>query len=149
MCGRGELRLEFRELGLGFRELGLGFRERPSPGSKAGRKRSGAAGEAVAESVSFEVENDRGLAMGVAAMGVFLLKAFIDFISRLGGARRCESGGTKLPGVHGFKRESKGGWLASSLKSLFARDSCAGKSNSSAGPFLLRIEPNYVSCVDF
>ena len=42
VCGRGKL-------GRWFRELGLGFREQPSPGPEAGRRRTGAAGEAVAE----------------------------------------------------------------------------------------------------
>ena len=82
-------------------------------------------------------------------MGVLLLTAFIEAISRLEGARRCESGERKLRMVHGFLRESKGGWLASSSKSRLVRDSCAGKSYSSAGPFLLRVEPDSVSCVDF
>ena len=54
-----------------------------------------------------------------------------------------------MRGMHGFQRESKGGWLASSSKSSVVRDSCVGKSNSSAGPLLLRVEPNSVSCVDF
>ena len=56
-------------------------------------------------------------------MGVFLLKVFIEVISRLGGARRFESGERKLPRVPGFQRKSKGGWLVSSSKYRLARDS--------------------------
>ena len=99
--------------------------------------------------VALEAVRDPGLAVEVAAMGVLLLTAFFEVISRLGVTRRCYSGERKLWGVHGFQRESKGGWLASSSKSRLVRDSCAGKSCSSAGPFLLRVEPDSVSCVDF
>ena len=96
-----------------------------------------------------EAEGNPGLAVEVAAIGIFLLKAFIEITSRLGGARRCESGERKLRGVHGFQRKSKVGWLASSSKSRLVRDICAGKSYSSAGPFLLRIKPDSVSNVEF
>ena len=137
------------ELGRWFRELGLGFQERPNPGSDAERNRNGAAGEAVAEAMALEAEGDPGLAMEVAAMGVLLLTAFIEVISRLGWARRCESGERKLRGVHGFQRESKGGWLASSSKPRLVRDSGAGKSYSSAGPFVRRVEPDSVTCDDY
>ena len=49
-----------------------------------------------------KAEGDAGLAVEGAAMGVFFLKAFIEIISRLGGARRCERGERKLREVHGF-----------------------------------------------
>ena len=137
------------ELGRRFQELRLGFQGRTNPGSEAERKINGAAGEAVVESVASEAEGDPGLAVEIAAMGFFLLKAFIEVISRLVGARRCENGQRKLRGVRGFQRESKGGWLASSSKYRLVGDSGAGKSYSSAGPFLLRIQPDSVSCVDF
>ena len=137
------------ELGRWFRKLRLGFPEWPNPGTDAERERNGAACKAVAEAVVLEAEGDPGLAVEVAAMGILLLTAFIEVISRLVGARRCESGERKLRGMHGFQRESKGGWLASSSKCRLMRDSCAGKSYSSAGLFLLRIGPESVSCVDF
>ena len=73
--------------------------------------------------MALEAERDRGLAVEVAAMGVFLLKVFIEVTSRLGGARRFESGERKLRRVHGFQRKSKGGWLVSSSKYRLARDS--------------------------
>ena len=50
-----------------------------------------------------EAEGDPGLAVEVAAMGLFLLKAFSEIISRLGGGRRCESGERKLRGVQSQK----------------------------------------------
>ena len=81
-------------------------------------------------------------------MGVLLLTALIKVISRLGGARRCESGERKLRRVHGFQRESKGGWLASSSNSRLVRNSCAGKLYFSVRPFLLRVEPDSLNCVD-
>ena len=137
------------ELRRWFRELRLGFQERPNPGSDAERKINGAAGEAVAEAVALEAEGDPGLAVEVAARGVLLLTAFIEVLSRLGGARRCKIVERKLRRVHGFQRESKRGWLASPSKSRLVRDSWAGKSYISAGPFLLRVEPDSVRCVDF
>ena len=85
MYKRGELRRWFRE-------LGLGLRERPNPGSDAERKKNGAVGEAVAEAVALKAEGDPGLAVEVTAIGVLLLKVFIEVISRLGGTRRCENG---------------------------------------------------------
>ena len=108
------------ELGRWFREHRLGFQQRLDPGSDAERKLNGAAREAVAEAVALKAEGDPGLAMEVTALGVLLLKAFIEVISRLGGARRWESGERKLRWVHVFQRESKGGWLASSSKPRYS-----------------------------
>ena len=101
MCGRGEL-------GSWFHELGHVFRERPSPGPEAGRKRSGAAGEEVAKSVALEAEGDPVLAVEVAAIGAFLLKAFTEVISRMGGDSRYESSKRKLIENCGGCMDSRG-----------------------------------------
>ena len=55
--------------------FGHGSRERPSPRPDAARKRSGATGEAVAESVAFGAEGYPASTVEVAAAGVFLIGA--------------------------------------------------------------------------
>ena len=78
MCGGGAARVE--ETG----ELGRLSRKRPSPGSAAVRRRSGAESETFTESVLAGTECDVGAA-AKAAMAGFLLLMILVFILGLRG----------------------------------------------------------------
>ena len=136
MCGGGAARVE--ESG----ELGRWPRERPSPGSAAVRKRSGAEGKMFAESVPAGAECDVGAA-AEAAMAGFLLLEILVFILGLWGARGGERSAENSRGVRGFREESGGRRLGSFSRSRFVTCIWAGKS------FALGIEPDTVGGIIF
>ena len=119
MCGGGAVRVE--ETG----KLGCWSRERPSPGSVAMRRRSGAEGETFAESVPTVAESVVGGAAETAFAG-FLLE-ILEFMFFLWGARGGEGSAGNSRGVRGFREGSGGRRLGSYSRSrlVFGRENHA------------------------
>ena len=121
MCAGGAARVE--ETG----ELGRWFRERSSPGWAAVRRRSGAEGETVAESVPEVAEGEVG---GVAevVMVVFFAGKGLMFLVHLRLARGGEGGVGDSRDVCEFGTGSEGQRLFSHTSSRLMTCIWAGKS---------------------
>ena len=121
MCAGGAARVE--ETG----ELGRWSRERSSPGWAAGRRRSGAEGETVAESVPAVADGEVGGAVEVVM--VFFVGEGLMFLVRLWLARGDEGGAGNSRGVCEFGTGSGGQRLFSYTTSSLSTCIWAEKSS--------------------
>ena len=110
LCNGGAARVE--ETG----ELGRWSRERPSRGPAAVRRRRGAAGMVVAESVPVGAGGDVGAAAEVLMAGFLLLLAlFVAVVLCLWGARGGKGSAGNSRGVRGFGVQSSFGGIGRAM----------------------------------